>query len=390
MIRGSDFFKQLPDDVAARERMILDAVRRREIVNFHLAQIQTTDGLQRAWFNVAGDCLRIGVPGDSLLISASNYTAQLIADELGYVLPTTKLADEIYRAADVKLTPRPQPWYSSKDGSGDGTMMRTFRMMDYSKIVDAEVERVCGNVNLERRIIANVGKDWVNDSRLCKDLPGNVKGGGPCSCNKEECLLQAKDGGPAAINYGWYTAPRPTVPLSCPSDTLASNWVMQGPYAAHGIHHSDYSQVVRLIGRAARFCRPADWPVPKGARDTGEVAQLMNGQEGKVYEIDIYEMAYDRSIRKLLNKDESKLTMRNPAIPWMGGAKPPPSVSGMSGPFGEPSLPFGRDLLAGARGLGVDGEASGNTLVKLGVMAGGVVVGWYGLELLMRRVKARS
>ncbi|MBW8865474.1 MAG: hypothetical protein JF609_11260, partial [Verrucomicrobia bacterium] len=62
-----------------------------------------------ATFFVAPDYLAIGSDADYLLMPVSPNNAQRIADEIGCVLPTRKMVDAIYAAAEVKLAPSPIP-----------------------------------------------------------------------------------------------------------------------------------------------------------------------------------------------------------------------------------------------------------------------------------------
>ncbi|NOS68399.1 MAG: hypothetical protein HOP33_00515 [Verrucomicrobia bacterium] len=60
-------------------------------------------------FHVAPDYLAIGNDDDYLLTPLTPRTAQGIADSLACTLPTRKMVDAIYAAADVKLEPQPIP-----------------------------------------------------------------------------------------------------------------------------------------------------------------------------------------------------------------------------------------------------------------------------------------
>ncbi len=62
-----------------------------------------------ATFFVAPDYLAVGANDDYFYTPISPNSAQRIADQLGCVLPTRKMSDEIYAAAEVKLTPSPIP-----------------------------------------------------------------------------------------------------------------------------------------------------------------------------------------------------------------------------------------------------------------------------------------
>ncbi|MGA2750402.1 MAG: hypothetical protein ABSG59_16630 [Verrucomicrobiota bacterium] len=60
-----------------------------------------------AIFFVTADYLGVGADDDFFRAPMTPGTAQRIADQLGCLLPTPKMVDAIYRAAEVKLTPAP-------------------------------------------------------------------------------------------------------------------------------------------------------------------------------------------------------------------------------------------------------------------------------------------
>ena len=62
---------------------------------------------EHAVFSVAPDYLCVGSDEDYWLAPLTPTAAQLIADDLGCILPTRKMVDEIYRAAPLKLAPSP-------------------------------------------------------------------------------------------------------------------------------------------------------------------------------------------------------------------------------------------------------------------------------------------
>lgn len=96
---------------AAREEAIFDAVVTGSVPSFgHLfADVRLTDGRHDGVVRVALDYAAVGADEDFVRIPMSPVTAQRLADRFGYVLPTRKLVDAIYRAAEVKLTPAPLP-----------------------------------------------------------------------------------------------------------------------------------------------------------------------------------------------------------------------------------------------------------------------------------------
>jgi hypothetical protein len=53
------------------------------------------------------DYLAIGSDDDFVRIPVNPLTAQRIADQYGCSLPTTRIVDEVWKQAEVKLTPSP-------------------------------------------------------------------------------------------------------------------------------------------------------------------------------------------------------------------------------------------------------------------------------------------
>jgi hypothetical protein len=109
---GSEFAASIaPLDLAARERAIITEVKRGNVPAFWRkfveVKVATSDGA--VMFRVAPDYFAIGTDDDYFLIPMTPMTAQTIADELGCILPTRKMVDEIWRAAELKLTPAPIP-----------------------------------------------------------------------------------------------------------------------------------------------------------------------------------------------------------------------------------------------------------------------------------------
>jgi hypothetical protein len=71
---------------------------------------KSPDGSQhQAKVRVLPDYLAIGSKDDYVLVPMTPLTAQKIADATGTSLPTRKLVNDIYKAAEVKLAPKPKP-----------------------------------------------------------------------------------------------------------------------------------------------------------------------------------------------------------------------------------------------------------------------------------------
>ena len=96
---------------AAREDAIYDAIAAGVVLAFAGAfvEVRLVHGDHTGVVQVAIDYAAIGTDDDFIRIPMSAITAQRLADVLGYVLPTKKLVDAIYRAAVLKLAPSPLP-----------------------------------------------------------------------------------------------------------------------------------------------------------------------------------------------------------------------------------------------------------------------------------------
>jgi hypothetical protein len=115
-LTGSEFAQKISAlDLAAREQAITREVFAGNIPNFlrNFCPVTITnfsDGKTNfATFFAAPDYLAIGADENYFLMPISPNTAQRIADQLNCVLPTRKMVDEIYAAAEVKFAPSPIP-----------------------------------------------------------------------------------------------------------------------------------------------------------------------------------------------------------------------------------------------------------------------------------------
>ena len=143
---------------------------------------------------VTPDYLAIGSDDDFLYVPLNYYSATIVADRFGSVLPTASMVDAIYEQSAHHLTPAPLP---------AGPLMRSnLYLSKHQQRID---EQRSGLPLGE--LIAGHKKDLVLTNRL-RQLPGRV-----------------------AI-YGWHRAPGdPIQPLS----------------TVHGARYVDYSHGVRLV-----------------------------------------------------------------------------------------------------------------------------------------------
>lgn len=101
---------------AAREQAFLDQILAGNVPEslrqFKEIQLSAKGGdgqSHTATVRVLPDYLAIGSNDDYALVPMTPLTAQKIADATGTSLPTRKLVNDIYKAAEVKLSPSPKP-----------------------------------------------------------------------------------------------------------------------------------------------------------------------------------------------------------------------------------------------------------------------------------------
>lgn len=113
---GSEFVQRITSlGFPAREQQICAEIIAGNVPNF-LRQFQPVtvtnvigNRTNTATFFVAPDYLAVGTDEDYFLVQMTPMTAQRIADQLGCTLPTRKMVEDIYAAAEVKLAPMPIP-----------------------------------------------------------------------------------------------------------------------------------------------------------------------------------------------------------------------------------------------------------------------------------------
>ena len=194
-------------DLADRERQIYSEITTGNAPGF-LRQFQpvtvrnVSGGLTNiATVFVAPDYLALGTDEDYFLTPMTPLTAQRIADRLGCTLPTRKMVDDIYVAAEVKLVPAPIP---------PSTNMTTVPVFAQHNAMVHDARAVSLKLHPLGALTAGHQKDLVITPRLT-NAPGRV-----------------------AI-YGWHqTNGMPIQPL----------------YLKHSANWVDYSQCVRLVRQA--------------------------------------------------------------------------------------------------------------------------------------------
>jgi hypothetical protein len=161
--------------------------------------VTVTSGNNTLIYWVLPDVLSVGIDTDYLRTSINPFTARKIADLFGCILPTSKMAYQIWQAATVKLEPSPNgPPY-------DVTMQSTERMVFHNKKIQTALgKRIPGE------LITGHKKDVVISIGLLTH-PNNV-----------------------AIVGWWYPSGQMIQPLN---------------YVSHDRYYKDYSHGIRLVNR---------------------------------------------------------------------------------------------------------------------------------------------
>jgi hypothetical protein len=160
-IGGAEFFQKI-DKLSREEReeAIAIEVLRGNIPDFLRAfqkvtvKAKDTAGKEHiAVFEVTPDYLAIGSDADFVRIPMTPMTAARIADAFGCALPTRKVVDEVYKAARVKLEPKPL----TEAREAAATFCR------HNSII--EEQRGCKKLG---ELVAGIKKDIVVTNRLAE------------------------------------------------------------------------------------------------------------------------------------------------------------------------------------------------------------------------------
>ena len=170
----SDFktqFLALPPGKAREDLIYTAAIQQGKPTNLVPVTIDGPNG-SKITYKVMPDFFMI----DGLRVTASPLTAQKIADHFGMMLPTAKMAQQIYQAADTKIRaiPLSSSGYTGTDGkfySGAEVVKNHINSSDaavhYNNLTDQEIaKKTNGNVGL----IAGHGKEIVQPLGNSKDV----------------------------------------------------------------------------------------------------------------------------------------------------------------------------------------------------------------------------
>lgn len=202
-ISGTDFGNSIMDmgPNQTREDLIFAQYLAGNIPEFmrNPISVKVTEGNNTLIYWVLPDVLCVGTNADYLRTSLNPLTAKKIANIFSGVLPTRKMAYQIWQTSTVKLTPSPNgPPY-------DATMMSTERMVFHNK----KIQIALGD-KIPGELVNGHKKDIVVSVGLFTH-PNNV-----------------------AIVGWWYPSGEMIQPLN---------------YVSHDHYYKDYSHGIRIINR---------------------------------------------------------------------------------------------------------------------------------------------
>lgn len=174
---------------------------------------------------VTPEYLSVGSDQDFVRVPMGLSAAARVAREFGFLLPTTKIVDQIYRHAQMRVAPSPMKPTSR--------MSSTAYLVEHNQTVSRQFAAAGGS---EGALAAGHKKDIVLSNRLYSK-PGRI-----------------------AI-YGWHrTSGKPIQPLS----------------TVHGANYADYSHGVRLISQTA-FVNGKPQPLAEIMRDR-ELSRIVSDE----------------------------------------------------------------------------------------------------------------
>lgn len=196
-----------PQDSPARDAWILDAVRAGE-AEVALAEIEVSANGHTGLFTVFADGLMLG----GIRVNVSAKLQQQIADTLGAMLLTPRLADLIFQNRAVSLPPMPRQITSS-----------TSAMIDQSDKISAAIPPGAQGIK------NTIGKHW---------------------CLVKSIFSDSAKAASKAANYGWHFEGISFQGIKGePSVSLPGVRVIQGVGTVHNYSHTDYSQICQLVLR---------------------------------------------------------------------------------------------------------------------------------------------
>ena len=194
-MNGDDFAAaHLGDDEATFERAVVQAVTEGDFVDWAFCDVPVGD---RFVVSVAADYFALGIASNPFRVPLSAPSAQKVADILGGMLPWRRLVDAIWKAAGVRLAPRPGGPLGIKIGTDDQMSVRAFLLH---------------NDEVQRQLETN----WLRRETAARERQQEGRRAHEAACWREACRRSRSTAGSTAA------AATIRMPLSLVRSTSAS------------------------------------------------------------------------------------------------------------------------------------------------------------------------
>lgn len=245
---AGSFIDRLPEPYSQeRENMILAGVESLfyDTPQWKMVSSIGAEGSPAAGYKISIPVMADALKFDSVRVETDYRTAQLIADRMGVQMLTPFVDALSYEQADAKLSPTTFPWNAQMAAT------KTW-MIKASKAIDDKIA-AAGYSSADVPLVGNAGKVWVLTIKF--SWPG-------------EHPVSHVPHSQAAANHGLYT----------------SAWQpIQNVGVAHNLAHTEYSQMLRYMGRELFLTMPdgSTTTVSTAAiLEDPTLAQLLTGQKG--------------------------------------------------------------------------------------------------------------
>jgi hypothetical protein len=304
-------------------------------------------------FVVSDDYFAIGEDDDYVRVPMNPITAQRIADKLGFMLPTARMVDLIWTGAPIKVEPRPMQQELNPNGVPTGQIFvgqgqkagqsSTAGFAAHSMLVDGQFAAL----GMQPGIRAGHKKDVVLTNRLQ----------GSATVTEVSGPAKSVDASNQVAIYGWHRGKPagdcskfPTISGLCP---------IQGLSIVHDNKYADYSHGIRMVSPLA----------------------MLDGQS-----VNLVDILTNPELAPLLSHEGVLQVLRQPHVPPPIGGESflPPTKTLLAGP-NKAVLSTGGPAALEPPPVVTAGLSGGG---KAALIIAGAVVGYYGLEWLLKQRSA--
>lgn len=352
-MKGSEFVQSILSlPLNGQQEPIYQAAVSGSWVRWPMTLVVVQDKGHELGFVVADDYFAIGEGDDYVRVPMNPLTAQRIADKVGFLLPTARMVDLIWRGAPIKVEPHPMQQELNQKGVPTGNIfVGAGQKAGQSSTAgfaahNAFLETQFAPFGAQPGIRAGHKKDVILTNRLQ----------GSATVTEVSGPAKSVDASNQVAIYGWHRikpagdcSKFPTIPGLCP---------IQGRSIVHDNKYADYSHGIRMVSPLA----------------------MLDGQS-----VNLVDLLTSPELATILSDEGVLKVLRQPHVPLPGGGQSfvPPAQTLLPGPDkavlstgGPTSMPLGPPpvLTAGLSGGG-----------KAMLVIASAVVGYYGIQWLLQQ-----